>query len=168
MKTDTRPDHALADGISGAALLNVILDPTPEASLAITKRRYRVARNQSKTQSCLADLSPNAMRGTLESMLAAEAGLVSLLPELAASVGRLPFNRPCTGEPRFWRAEFRFADVQAIRAAAGTSANDVILAVLARAVAGYPHLHGQGVEHRFIRVGLPIQTCAGTSLGNQI
>jgi diacylglycerol O-acyltransferase / wax synthase len=185
-----RVHHALADGISGAALLNVILDPTPEASLAITKRRYRVPRKQAKSQNSLADALSNAVRSTLENLLAAEAGLVSmarglltspmrdgleglvsLLPELAASVERLPFNRPCSGERRFCWVEFSFADVQAIRAVAGTSVNDVVLAVLARAVARYLQLHRQSVNHRYVRVVCPYslrRNDHGQSLGNQI
>jgi diacylglycerol O-acyltransferase / wax synthase len=185
-----RVHHALADGISGAALLNVILDPTPEASRVIAKRRYRVPRRQPKPQASLADALTNAVNSTLENLLAAEAGLVSiaqgllagpmqdglkglvsLLPELAASVERLPFNRPCTGERRFCWAEFSFADVQAIRAASGASVNDVILTVVAQAVARYVKLHGQSVEHRFVRMVCPYslrRNDRGESLGNQI
>ena len=182
-----RVHHALADGISGAALLNVIF---AEALLAITRRRYRVSRTQHESQNSLAEVLTNAVRSTLENLLAAEAGLVSmaqglltspmrvglqglvsLLPELAASVERLPFNRPCTGERRFCWADFSFADVQAIRAVAGISVNDVVLAVLARAVARYVQLHRQTVEHRFVRVVCPYslrRNDQGQSLGNQI
>jgi diacylglycerol O-acyltransferase / wax synthase len=185
-----RVHHALADGISGAALLNVILDPTPEASLAIAKRRYRVPRTQPKPENSIGDALTDAVRSALENLLAAEAGLVSmaqglltsplrdglmglvsLLPELAASVERLPFNRPCTGERRFCWTEFSFADVQAIRQVAGASVNDVILTVLTRAVARYVRLHRQKLEHRFVRVVCPYslrRNDQGESLGNQI
>ena len=185
-----RVHHALADGISGAALLNVILDPTPEASRVIGKRQYRVPRRQPKPEGSLADALTDAVHSTLENLLAAETslvslaqgllagpmqdglkGLVSLLPELAASVERIPFNRPCTGERRFCWAEFSFADVQVIRAAARTSVNDVILTVVAQAVARYVKLHGQSVEHRFVRMVCPYslrRNDRGESLGNQI
>jgi diacylglycerol O-acyltransferase / wax synthase len=184
-----RVHHALADGISGAALLNVILDPTPEASRAFAKRRYRVPRAERKEET-LAEALTNAVESTLGNLLAAEAGLVSLaqglvsgrmqdglqglvslLPELAASMERLPFNQPCTGERQFCWAEFSFADVQAIRAAAGTTINDVILTVVARAVARYVKLHGQGVAHRFIRMVCPYSLRPDDQrdrLGNQI
>jgi len=185
-----RVHHALADGISGAALLNVILDPTPEASRIITNRQYRVPRRQPKPRESLADALTNAVHSTIENLLAAEAGLVSLaqgllagpmqdglkglvslLPELAASVERLPFNQPCTGERRFCWAECSFADVQSIRAVAGASVNDVFLTVVARAVARYVKLHGQRVEHRFVRMVCPYSLRRhdhGESLGNQI
>jgi diacylglycerol O-acyltransferase len=184
-----RVHHALADGISGAALLSVILDPTPEASRAIAKRQYRVPRRKPKQES-FADALNNAVHSALENLLAAEAGLVSLaenlltgpmqqglqglislLPELLASEERLPFNKPCTGERRFCWTEFSFADVQAIRAAAGTTINDVILTVVTRAVARYVRLHGQSVDHRFVRMVCPYSLRRGDhgeSLGNQI
>jgi len=184
-----RVHHALADGVSGAALLNVMFDPTPEASRRIAKRRYRVPRPRAK-QECLAEALGNAVQSTLENLLAAEAGLVNLaqslvsgrmldgleglgriLPELAASLERLPFNRPCTGDRRFCWAEFPFADVQAMRAAGGTTINDVILTVVARAVAHYAKLHGQSVDHRFIRIVCPYSLRPDDQrdrLGNQI
>ena len=185
-----RVHHALADGISGAAILNAIFDLTPEASLAITKRQYRVPRMRPKPEKSLADALTNAVRNTLENLVAAEAGLagmaqgllagpmheslpglLNLLPELAASVERLPFNQPCTGQRRFCWAEFSFADVQAIRAVVGASVNDVILTVLARSVARYARLHGERIEHRFVRVVCPYslrRNDQGQSLGNQI
>jgi diacylglycerol O-acyltransferase / wax synthase len=183
-----RVHHALADGVSGAALLNVILDPTPEASQVITRRRYRVPRTKPRPES-VADALGNAVHSTLENLLAAEAGLVamaqglltgpmqeglaglvSLLPEFAASVERLPFNQPCTGERQFCWTEISFADVHAIRTAAGTTINDVILTVVTRAVARYIELHGQSVAHRFIRMVCPysLRRDDGDSLGNQI
>ncbi|HLK50019.1 MAG TPA: wax ester/triacylglycerol synthase family O-acyltransferase [Bryobacteraceae bacterium] len=184
-----RVHHALADGISGAALLGVILDPTPEASRVITKRQYRVSRTKPKP-ACAADGLGNAVQSTLENLLAAEAGLmglvqgllsgqieegfaglVKLLPELAASVERLPFNRPCTGARQFCWTEVSFAEVQAIRERAGTTINDVILTVVTRAVARYVELHGEEVAHRFVRMVCPYSLRRGDrgeTLGNQI
>jgi diacylglycerol O-acyltransferase len=184
-----RVHHALADGISGAALLKVMLDPTPEGSHAIPKKRFRPPK-PAAGQNSLADALSNAVASTLENLLAAEAGilnlahglltdrmqngldgLLGLLPELAASVERLPFNRPCTGERRFCWAEFDFAEVQAIRAAAGATINDVILAVVTRAIARYAKLHKQEVAHRFVKVVCPFslrRDGESDSLGNQI
>jgi len=185
-----RVHHALADGISGAALLNVIFDATPEASRAVGKRGYRVPRPEPKREESLADALSNAVHSTLENLLVAEAGLVtiaqglltgtmrsgleglvSLLPELAASMERLPFNRPCTGERRFCWTEVSFADVHTIRTSAGTTINDVVLTVVTRAVARYLELHRESTRHRFVRMVCPYSLRRGDqgqSLGNQI
>jgi len=184
-----RVHHALADGISGAALLNLILDPTVEASRVITKRRYRVPR-QARKETSVSDALANAARSTAENILAAEAvlmslvqglltprmqeslqGLVGLLPELAASQERLPFNNPCTGQRQFCWTDFSLADVQAIREAAGGTINDVVVTVMTRALAHYVRLHGQDVDHRFVRMVCPFslrRNDKGESLGNQI
>jgi len=184
-----RVHHALADGVSGAAILKVMLDPTPEGSRAIRKPRFRPPAPRPADGSITTALS-NAVHSTLENVLAAEAGLLSLaqglftdrmrnglqglvelLPELGASVERLPFNRPCTGERRFCWAECGFDEVQAIRKAVGTTVNDVILTVVTRALSRYVKRHGQSVENRFVRVVCPFSLRRDEqqdSLGNQI
>ena len=184
-----RVHHALADGVSGAALLKVMFDPTPEGSHAIRKPRFHPPRVPPSEPS-LAEALASAVHSTLENLIAAEAGLLGLaqgltsdrmqsglqglmelLPELAAPVQRLPFNRPCGGERKFRWAEFDFADVQAIRAVAGCKVNDVILTVLTRAISRYVKLHGETVAGRFLRVVCPVSVRRDDqreALGNQI
>ena len=184
-----RVHHSLADGISGAALLKIMLEATPEGGPAICQPRFHPPRRKPIEES-LTDALTNAVHSTLENMLAAEAclldlaqnlvtdrmqnalqGMTALLPELAASVERLPFNRPCTGQRKFCWAECDFEDVQAIRKLAGTTINDVILTVVTRAIARYVQLHGQTVEHRFVRLVCPFSLRRDDqreSLGNQI
>jgi len=184
-----RVHHSLADGISGAALLKIMLDATAEGSPAIRKPRFQPPPLPPVAES-LTEALTNAVHSTLENLLAAEAcvldlaqnlvtdrmqnalqGLAGLLPELAASVDRLPFNRPCTGDRKFCWAECDFDDVHAIRQAAGTTINDVILTVVTRAIARYVQMHGQPVKHRFVRLVCPFSMRRDDqreSLGNQI
>jgi len=184
-----RIHHALADGISGEALLKVMLGPTPEASFAVAKPKVRRQRRLSANYS-LKEALGNAVQGTLENLLAADAITVGLaeavlgngldkavhelrglLPELAGSLERLPFNRPCGGERKFCWAECSLADVIAIREAVGGTVNDVILSVVTRAIARYVKLHKQTVTNRFVRVVCPVslrQKEDGESLGNRI
>ena len=182
-----RVHHALADGVSGAALMQVMLDPTPEGSRAIRKPppRPKVVPPQPTLTEALA----NTLRGTVENLIAAEAGvmafthallsgrlqkglegLASLMPELAASSERLPFNKPCTGDRRFCWVGFDFADVKGIRGVAGGTVNDVILTVVTRALASYVKLHGETVRNRFVRIVCPVNLRQdnGESLGNRI
>lgn len=184
-----RVHHSLADGISGAALMKVMLDPTPEESRVIPQRRSRTPRRK-PSEFSLADTVTDTVRNTVEGLMAAEAGLLglaesisgnglpsalpgllSLLPELAASIERLPFNKPCGGNRKFCWAEFRIADVQAIREAAGGTVNDVILTVLTLALARYVKRHRQTVVNRFVRIVCPVNLRHGEqdgNLGNQI
>jgi len=183
-----RLHHALADGVSGTELLKVMLDSTPEGPAKIGRARYRIPpRQASKSKK---DPLFETVRSSLEGLLALENGLLSfgqtlldeqkrnelkglldLLPELAASVERLPFNKPCTGERKFSWTEFSLADVQAVREAVGGTVNDIVLAVLTRALARYVKLHGQSVVNRFVRIVCPVNLRPADhheGLGNQI
>jgi diacylglycerol O-acyltransferase len=184
-----RMHHALADGISGARLMEVMLDQTPKGVRPMPKPRRPPSRSRPSDRS-LTDGISAAVHKTLQSLIAVEKGLlgftqqvlsermqnglkglVDLLPELAASVERLPFNKPCGGDRKFCWAEFDLADVEAIRKVAGGRVNDVVLTVLTRALARYVKLHGQTVVNRFVRIVCPVSLRKGDQqgdLGNQI
>ena len=184
-----RIHHALADGVAGAALLRIMLDPTPEGSRAKAKPRPRAAIPPGRSKT-LAEQISSAIQSALANAVAAEAGLLSLadglmsdrgkealqeltglLPELLLPPERFPFNKPCSGERKFCWAEVDFSQVRAIRAALGGKVNDCILSVVVRAIARYIKLHGEKVEGRFLRVVCPVNIRGGEqgeSLGNQI
>jgi WS/DGAT/MGAT family acyltransferase len=180
--------HSLADGIAGASMLRIMLDPTPEGSHAIRKPHFHPpAPNREPS---LTDAIASAIHSSLENLVAAEAGLLdiahgllsdrtqqglqglmSLLPEILTPVQRLPFNKQCGGERKFCWAEFDFADVKAIRNATGGTVNDVILTVVTRAVARYAKLHRESVAGRFLRMVCPVSVRKdeqGDALGNRI
>jgi diacylglycerol O-acyltransferase / wax synthase len=184
-----RIHHALADGVAGAALLRVMLDPTPEGSLASHKPRTRPP-VPPRVECTLTEQISGAIQSALENVVAAEAGLLSmadgllsdrgqgalqelatLLPELLQPPERFPFNKPCSGDRKFCWAEVEFSQVQAIRAALGGKVNDCILSVVVRAIARYIRLHGEKVNGRFLRVVCPVNLRGdeqGESLGNRI
>jgi len=184
-----RIHHALADGVAGAALLRVMLDPTPEASHAVRNPRSRPV-VPPPVEHTLTEQIAGAIQSALENVVAAEAGLLSLadgllsdrgksalqelanlLPELLQPPERFPFNKPCSGDRKFCWAEVDFSHVQAIRAALGGKVNDVLLSVVVRAVARYIRLHGEKVKGRFLRVVCPVNLRGdenGESLGNRI
>lgn len=184
-----RAHHALADGVAGASLMRIMLDPTPEGSKAIRKPRFRPRRAPAGDGS-MADALLSAMHSSLDGMIAAESvvmdfaqslfqkrtqealeKLVALLPELAASSERFPFNKPCTGERKFCWMEVPFAETGEIRHAVGGTVNDVILTVVTRGLARYIEVHGEPVKGRFLRVVCPVNVRhgdGGESLGNQI
>src|ERR1035438_5050053 len=180
--------HALADGIAGASLLRIMLDPTAESSHAIHKPHFHPPAPDREPS--LTDAIASAIHSSMENLVAAEEGLldiaqgllsdrtqqglqglVTLLPEIATPVQRLPFNRTCGSERKFCWTEIDFADVKAIRTAAGGTVNDVILTVVTRAVAEYTRLHGESVAGRLLRMVCPVSVRKdpqGDSLGNRI
>lgn len=179
-----RMHHALADGIAGTGILNVILDPTPEGSPPIRKPRSRPRRSREPERGLLQELG-ETLQGALDGLLSAETGLLEIaailkssgggllhaLPELLTPVERLPFNRPCGAGRRFCWTGVPFADVQAVRAAAGGTANDVILTVVSRALARYVKLHGETVTNRMVRIVCPVNLRGANgdaALGNRI
>jgi len=184
-----RIHHALADGVAGAALMRIMLDPTPEGSHVVHKPRTRRA-VPPRAEYTLAEQIGGAIQSALENAVAAEAGLLSLaegllsdhgksaiqnvatlLPELLQPPERFPFNKPCSGDRKFCWAEVDFNEVTAIRAALGGKVNDCILSVVVRAIARYIRLHGEKVDGRFLRVVCPVNLRGGEqgeSLGNRI
>jgi len=183
-----RMHHALADGVSGTGILKVMLDTTPEGCRPSRRPGNRSPRptGPDSTKDAMFD----SVRGSLEGLLSLEnellsfvqtlldnqngtedKGLVKLLTELAASVERLPFNKPCTGERKFCWAEFDFGDLKAVREAVGGTVNDIVLVVLTRALARYVKLHGESVVNRFVRIVCPVSLRQGIQdegLGNRI
>jgi diacylglycerol O-acyltransferase / wax synthase len=182
-----RIHHALADGIAGAALLNILFDSTPDASPVVKLPLRRVP--APPAEHSILEAVASAIHSSLKNMIAAEAalvdfgqalftermqaglqGLLELLPEWARQIERLPFNRPCGAERKFCWAEIDFAGVKAIRERLGGTVNDVVLALVTRAVARYTRFHGQAVAKRSVRIICPVNVRNGDdhSLGNQI
>ena len=188
-----RIHHALADGVAGAALLRIMLDPTPESSHALRRpgpRGKPQGPASARAEHTLAEQVGGAIQSALENVVAAEAGLLSLaegllsdrgknalqelatlLPEWLIPPERFVFNKPCSGDRKFCWTEADFAQVQAIRAAFGGTVNDCLLSVVVRAIARYIRLHGEKVDGRFLRVVCPVNLrCGeqGESMGNRI
>src|SRR5215470_101509 len=186
-----RVHHALADGVSGTELLKTFLDATPDYSYIHEKPRHRrTKRQQPEAQPSLVEGISGAVNNAMSSLLEFEAGLLALarymldgthsnaikdiaelLPEYTAAIERLPFNKPCTGARKFCWTEWDIAEVQAIREAMGGTLNDVVLAVVARALTRYAKLHGESVTNRFARIVCPVslrQPDQKNGLGNQI
>lgn len=193
-----RVHHALADGISAAGLLQVLLDTTPEGSPVpaeppvppkAEEQPEQPLPEHSLPEHSLIDALASATRSCLENLIAAEEimldfaqaltsdrmksglqGVLSLLPELARPAQRLPFNKPCDGDRLFCWTQFDFAEVKEIKSAAGCTVNDVVLTVLTRALAKYVRFHGESLTDRYFHVVCPVnlRSDQGQSLGNQI
>jgi WS/DGAT/MGAT family acyltransferase len=187
-----RVHHALADGIAGAALLRIMFDSTPEGSLAFVDPAPKapLRRVPPAAEHSLAEAVGSAVHSSLKNMIAAEAalldlgqalltdrmqsglqGLLKLLPEWAKPIERLPFNRPCGAERKFCWTAIDLDAAKAIRERLGGTVNDVVLAIVTRAIARYAKLHGQSTVDRFVRIVCPVSVREDdhkADLGNQI
>jgi len=192
-----RVHHALADGIAGAGLLSVVLDEKPQPARA-RRKESSVSPPSATHHPGVSGVISGAVDSAVQGLAAAEkgflgvaqsllsgrmqsglAGLRGLLPELAVSVERLPFNKPCGSERKFCWAKLDLAQAQEVREAVGGTLNDVILTVVTRALAHYVKLHGESTVNRFVRIVCPVSLRNGNhhgehqgepqrELGNQI
>jgi diacylglycerol O-acyltransferase / wax synthase len=170
-----RVHHCMVDGISGVDLLRIIMDlspdgppapspepaPPPTTSPDATRRFFdsllggmqEGMTRWTDFQNSLVNLAQSLTSGPAGAVLP---GLGQLFPSLVAPTSRLPFNRPCSGERRFVWSTFSFAEARAIRGVLKGTVNDVVLTVLAGAVANYVKQHGQETAGRSLRVMVPV------------
>jgi diacylglycerol O-acyltransferase len=169
-----RVHHCMVDGISGVNLLKIILDMSPDAKPApvlepapppprpdITRRFFDsllggMQEGMNRFMEFQNGLMNLAQSVAIEPARGAMPGLSQLLVALAAPASLLPFNRACSGERKLVWSRFSLAETRAIRAALKGTVNDVVLTVLAGAVARYAELHGQQIAGRNLRVMVPV------------
>ena len=169
-----RVHHCMVDGISGVDLLKIVLDTSPDAQLSpvpepppppphpdITRRFFDsllggMQEGMNRYMEFHRGLLNLALSVVAEPERRAMPGLNQLLIALAAPVSLLPFNRSCSGDRKLVWSRFSFAEARAIRAALNGTVNDVVLTVLAGAVARYAELHGQEIAGRNVRIMVPV------------
>jgi diacylglycerol O-acyltransferase / wax synthase len=169
-----RLHHCMVDGISGVDLLKIVLDMSPDAKPAPLperapppprpdlRRRFfdsllgGMQEGMNRFMEFQNGLLNLAQSVAIEPASGAMPGLSQLLVALAAPASLLPFNRACSGERKLVWSRFSFAEALAIRAALKGTVNDVVLTVLAGAVARYAELHSQQVAGRNLRVMVPV------------
>lgn len=169
-----RVHHCMVDGVSGVDLLKVVLDMSPDAKPAPVPEPSPPSGRPDITRrffdSLLGGMQEGLNRFTefqngllnLAQAVASEPagvtmpGFTQLLKALSAPASLLPFNRACSGERKLVWSRFSFADARAIRAALKGTVNDVVLTVVAGAVARYAELHCQEIAGRNLRVMVPV------------
>ena len=168
-----RVHHCMVDGISGVDLLKIVLDSSPDAKMEPVPEQPPPA-HQDITRRFFDSLLGGMQEGmdrflefqngllNLAQSIATEparqsvSGLTQLLAALAGPSFVFPFNRACSGERKLVWSRFYLDEARAIRAALNGTINDVVLTVLAGAVADYVELHGEQVAGRNLRVMVPV------------
>lgn len=185
-----RLHHCLADGIAGVGILNVLLDPSPEAPRLSTKEvRFDIPKPRDpltsltsefvdsysdfikRILSAMTDVLTMAERVAADGDRTATEEFAKLFPEITAFTERLRFNVLYRGPQKFACTQIPLAEVKAIKLKAGTSVNDVILALVTATIRRYCQLHGDHIKGKLLRIMVPVNLRGNTTtseLGNRI
>jgi WS/DGAT/MGAT family acyltransferase len=178
--------HCMVDGVSGAQLLELLLDPDrvpcpappprpPAAELAGAARRVRRAlaenawtRARQAARVARAIARPGSARQALEDLRSAAWSALQLA---TGDLPRLPWNARIGPRRRLSLTRLPIAGVRRIRAAHGGTLNDVVLCCLAGGIRRY--LEGNGVDVRRLEVAalVPVSLRSpdeAEELGNRI
>jgi len=182
-----RVHHCLADGIAGVGVINVLMDADRNAHLPARKApRFRRPSRHVETspvdglinsyltrvitmQSEVVDMLKRAFAGAQQEGSLPEAK--GLLPEFPAPARRLPFNVVCRGPQKIAWGEIPMVQIKAVKEAAGTTVNDVMITVLTAALRRYAELLGAKLKGRELRIAAPVNTRGSGNpgdLGNRI
>lgn len=169
----TKTHHAMIDGLAGNELMEVLLDSAPDATPR-PSRPWHPGRPPSRLGLAASGvagiarlpvdtaraLGAAARRGLASPADLARAAAVSIAG--LASVGRSAaaptsvLNGPLGPHRRWGWARAELADVKRVKAAAGCSVNDVVLAAVAGGFREYLLSRGEDVETTTIRSLVPV------------
>ena len=176
--------HCMIDGVAGAQLLEMLLDPAPAAAPAVSRAPRcdaplpeagtRIARAIGDELALRARATWQAIarpRAALDAIGRLRHAAFSAFALAAGDVPTLPWNATLGARRRVAFTRLPFDGIRAIRAAHGGSVNDVVLAVLAGGLKRL--LEAQGFDTRGVEpVALvPVSLRApgdAASLGNRI
>lgn len=184
-----RIHHCLADGIAGIELMNVLMDSSP-VPVRLPRKRVKFEAPPPKEQAqLLVDGLITSSFSVVQKLLSMQKDVLGLaekvlafggwpaqefldlLPDLAAPIQRMPFNKVCHGPQAFGWTEIPLADIKAVKNAFDVTVNDVVLAVFTLAFRRYALLHNVDTKDRFLRIVVPVNVRNGDNqkdLGNRI
>jgi diacylglycerol O-acyltransferase len=181
----SKTHHCVVDGISGADIMSVILDFTPEPP-PIESKSWHAAPEPSQDQ-----LLVDAVRERLTS----PAELARSVQSAASDPGKLPgrvagglralgewfggtfaappssLNQPIGPHRRFETVLIQLEDLKRIKNALGGTVNDVVLSVVSGGLRSLLHARGENVDNIELRAMVPISVRARFergALGNRI
>jgi WS/DGAT/MGAT family acyltransferase len=164
--------HCMVDGVSGIDLLMQVVDLSPKPAppppqqhwepraLPPSGLRLIDAFWDSLEEHRLAakDLWERAMnpRRQVEESQALLNAMRTAGNWLYQPAPKTPFNIALGNGRRLARSKMSFSELREIRSSLGGTVNDVVLAVLAGALARYLRLHGHATKGLELRVGIPV------------
>lgn len=180
--------HCLVDGVSGIELFMLVMDVSPTPIPPAPAPEIDKAPAPPPLQRWLDGMLDNGlqmMNAALDRQRAAVENLYgqgparnslrameAMLPYVQVPVVRAPFNKPLRAGRKVAFSEYSFAEIRAIRqAAGGGTVNDVVLTVLGGGMSKYLEMHGQTTRGRTIRVLAPVNVRRDDerkALGNRV
>ena len=183
-----RVHHCLADGVSGAGLMNVMLNAEAFSPPARAKPKRDQRRPFPGAETSLADALASSYSEMVNRVLAAQSATLKILEGLASEqnvggfqelarmipgmltpVERLPFNRPLAGPRRIAWARYSLDEVKAIKNSRGATVNDVVLTAVTRALRALAARRGQDLRAVVAAVIVTAREAAAPGeLGNRV
>ena len=181
--------HCMVDGVSGAELMSLTFDPSPEVTVEEPppyepdvpdptdgERWQSVWEGMSDQVEAWSEFQRSwlswARNLRVGRNLPDLRNLPNLFRETARPTRRLPFNKyDFSGKRRLAWTTVSFAEARGIRSACGGTVNDVVLATLGGAVRRYAQHHGTRTTRMSLRVMVPVslrQENERGTLGNKV
>jgi WS/DGAT/MGAT family acyltransferase len=179
----TKVHHCMVDGVSGAALLEVLLQPTAQTltdppppfhprpmPATVTMLRDELGRRVRTPLSLMSRLIRHPSH-VLHDVSEGISAMAELLPEGLRPAAYTPINRAVGPHRRFDWLELDLRVVKEIKNRLGGSVNDVVLATVTGAVRRFLSRRGTGVDGLDFRALVPVNLRADderNTLGNRV
>lgn len=161
--------HAITDGVGAEKLIPILygadmpaaegpLPPNVPAVPTAMKQIGLGLRDNALTGLRVAARIPSNTLGLIRWLASKDAreAIRLQLDYLRAKPIRLPFHSPCSGNLRFVTTRFDLEEIRTIGRACNATVNDVLLAIIARAVQSYAQLRQIDTTRRTLRVQMPV------------
>lgn len=182
----TKTHHCMIDGVAGAELISVLLDPaenvTPVAPQAWKPRPApstgRLAADALLHRAAQPLEAWHALRQAWDdpghathAIREAALGVAQVLSPALHSASQTPLNQQLGPHRRFGMIEHRVSDYKRVKDLLGGTLNDVVLTTVSGALRGFFEKRGLGVDDLEIRAMVPVSVRpkgGSRALGNQI
>jgi len=182
----SKTHHCMVDGISGADLMSVLLDATPDsgvgtpepwkpapppsgARLVLDAALRRAAQPREALRAAVR--AATAPRERLRDVSEAAAGLADLFAPAFSPVSPTPLNVEVGPHRRFDWTAMKVADLKAVKSVLGGTLNDVVLATVSGALRTFFTRRGVDPDQLTIRALVPVSVRTKDergALGNRV
>jgi len=182
----SKTHHCMVDGISGADLMSVLLDATPDsgvgtpepwkpapppsgARLVLDAALRRAAQPREALRAAVR--AATAPRQRLRDVSEAAAGLADLFAPAFSPVSPTPLNVEVGPHRRFDWTAMKVADLKAVKSVLGGTLNDVVLATVSGALRAFFTRRGVDPDQLTIRALVPVSVRTKDergALGNRV